>query len=348
VAKLRQREKAREALLKKFLEDNGLAEGKISPLADDCSFRRYFRVCGVKGNFIVMDAPPEKEETKPFIYISKLLNSFGYSAPRVLGKDILNGFLLLEDFGDETYTKALTDLDNEYQLYSQAVDVLIDLYDRRTNDLLDFVPPYDDSKLVEEALLFVDWYLIPRLKISLTSSEIKLYKEACMNLLEVNDKVPRILVLRDYHVDNLMVLPERKGIGGCGLLDFQDAVIGPAAYDLVSLLQDSRRDVSCDIVVSMLKRYFEGIGKQRDMDVFMSSYYSLGAQRALKVFGIFTRQDILYGNSRYIKHIPRLWRHLRNNLMMAKLDPLRAWIDHYVPENLIRGELVLDDCELCS
>ena len=115
-----------------------------------------------------------------------------------------------------------------------------------------------------------------------------------------------MLVLRDYHVDNLMVLSERTGVRQCGLLDFQDAVIGPASYDLVSLLQDSRRDINDETTSLMLDRYLEGIGGLDNRDNFMRSYYTLGTQRALKVFGIFTRQDILYGNSKYLIHIPRL------------------------------------------
>ena len=151
------------------------------------------------------------------------------------------------------------------------------------------------------------------------------------------------MVLRDYHVDNLMVLAERDGVRRCGLLDFQDAVVGPASYDLVSLLQDSRRNISDEISSLMLDRYFDGVEGVDNRNNFMKSYYILGTQRALKVFGIFTRQDILYRNSKYLIHIPRLWRYTLANLQFEALGEIRAWLDKNVPQGFIENEITMND-----
>ena len=322
----------RSKLMRDFLARNGLATATVSPLADDCSFRRYFRVGRAPDQYVVMDAPPDLEDVVPFASLSDLLNSYGYSAPRVLGKDVENGFLLLDDFGDVTYTKALARGADEHDLYALALDVLVDLQHRSINGARGMVPPYDDAKLLAEAALFVDWYLIPGLGLQISDVERELYLSAWRECLGVIREAPDTLVLRDYHVDNLMVIGGRDGLGACGLLDFQDAVIGPSSYDVVSLLQDSRRDIGEDLVAAMLERYFVAMDPHVDRPAFMRSYHAFGAQRALKVFGIFTRQSVLYGNHGHLVHTPRLWRHTVANLEIPELRPVRDWIDRVVPQ----------------
>jgi N-acetylmuramate 1-kinase len=319
--------------MRDFLARNGLAAATIAPLADDCSFRRYFRVARGEDHFVVMDAPPDLEDVLPFATLSELLNGYGYSAPRILGKDVESGFLLLDDFGDATYTRALARGENERDLYALALDVLVDLHHRPVDTLPETVPPYDDAKLLAEATLFVDWYLIPGLGLRISDAEHEAYLSAWRECLGTLREAPATLVLRDFHVDNLMMIGDRDGLGACGLLDFQDAVIGPASYDMVSLLQDSRRDIGEDLVTAMLDRYFTAMGPDIDRSAFMRSYHAFGAQRALKVFGIFTRQSVLYGNHGYLIHTPRLWRHTLANLAIAELRPVREWIDRFVPED---------------
>ena len=167
--------------------------------------------------------------------------------------------------------------------------------------------------------------------------------EAWIQCLTYIESCRTVLVLRDYHVDNLMVLAERDGVRRCGLLDFQDAVVGPASYDLVSLLQDSRRNISDEISSLMLDRYFDGVEGVDNRNNFMKSYYILGTQRALKVFGVFTRQDILYRNSKYLVHIPRLWRYTLANLQFEALGEIRAWLDKNVPQGFIENEITMND-----
>ena len=147
----------RFSLLQKFLIENALGDFQVTPLADDCSFRRYFRVKSSEVSFVVMDAPPEKEKTRPFIEISKLLNGYGFSAPKVFKADSVNGFLILEDFGNETYTKALSENKDEWGLYSLAIDLLVNLGSRNYREEITFLPKYDSSKLLEEVFLFLDW-----------------------------------------------------------------------------------------------------------------------------------------------------------------------------------------------
>ncbi|MBL6597757.1 MAG: phosphotransferase [Alphaproteobacteria bacterium] len=324
----------RSDLLRGFLDRNGLAAATIAPLADDCSFRRYFRVHRGADHYVVMDAPPDLEDVVPFATLSGLLNRFGYSAPRVLAKDTGDGFLLLDDFGDATYTKALSRGADEWSLYALALDVLVDLGHRPVNAMPATIPAYDDDKLLAEAAMFVDWYLVPGLGLEVSEEMREAYLSAWRECLPVLRGAPECLVLRDYHVDNLMVIAARDGLGACGLLDFQDAVIGPSSYDVVSLLQDSRRDIAEDLVTAMLERYFDSMGPDIDRAAFLRSYHAFGAQRALKVFGIFTRQSVLYGNHGYLEHIPRLWRHTEANLRIPELSGVRDWVDQAVPREM--------------
>lgn len=320
---------SREQLLTRFLARNGLDGAKVVALADDCSFRRYFRVHAGNTPLVVMDAPPDREDVVPFVILSRLLNSMGYSAPRILGEDSRDGFLLLDDFGDATYTRAIADGADETDLYTRAMDVLIDLHDRPL-PVAD-VPDYTDGMLLDEVVLFVDWYLVRYRSLGVTRTARDDWLEAWSLSMPTLRASPATLVLRDYHVDNLMLLGDRDGLAACGLLDFQDAVIGPAAYDVVSLLQDSRRDIADDLVNAMLERYLAARGEHLDRADFMRSYHALGAQRALKVFGIFVRQSLLHGNHQYLVHLPRLERHVATNLERAGLDAVDRWMSRHAP-----------------
>ena len=321
----------RQRLLADFLKRNGCAAAALVPLADDCSFRRYFRLAG--RGLLVMDAPPDREDVRPFVAVAGLLAGLDYSVPRIDAVDADNGFLLIEDLGDATFTRALAAGADERALYRLATDLLVDLHRRDPGGIAGAanLPRYSDGKLLDEAMLFVDWYLDAGLGLRLPDSARAAYGGAWSDCMTLVRQSPETLVLRDYHVDNLMVLNQRDGLRGCGLLDFQDAVIGPASYDLVSLLQDSRRDIAPEVVDDMLQQYLSAFGDSVDPAQFMSSYRALGAQRALKVFGIFTRQSVLYGNHAYLAHIPRLWRHVLADLEPPELEPVRAWIDRHVP-----------------
>lgn len=322
----------RAARLQRFLAVAGWVDAERRPLARDASFRSYDRLTRGAVRAVLMDAPPDKgEDVRPFLAVAAQLHRYGYSAPRILAEDKVEGFLLLEDLGDVTYTRALADGAEEFTLYARATDLLIDLH-RRTPSLGYEVPRYSDDKLIAEAALPLDWYFPLVLGRELDESDRAGYAAAWREALPILRGAPQTLVLRDFHVDNLMVLPGRPGIAACGLLDFQDAVDGPATYDLVSLLQDSRRDLTPGLEDALLDRYRAGL-PIADTVAFDRSYYGLGAQRGLKVFGIFGRQSALYGNPRYLHHIPRIWRHVERDLILAGLDRIRAWLDTHIPSD---------------
>lgn len=326
---------ARDAAMRAFLAAQGWGAAGIEPLAQDASFRRYWRLRNGSGSAVLMDAPPPQENVRPFMSVAGLLDGYGYSVPRVRAADVEGGFLLLDDLGDATYTRALATGAEAALLYANAIDVLIDLHRRPLGEDARALPAYSDEVLVEGVLRFVDWYCRRGIGLDIDESAREAYAEAWRSVLPVARAVPEAVVLRDFHVDNLMVLSDRAGVRACGLLDFQDAMIGPASYDVMSLLQDARRDNPAPLVAAMRERYLAGVAGLVDRAAFEHSFNVLGAQRTLRVIGgVFTRQSVLFGNHRYLVHIPRLWRQLRGNLADPALAPVRAWMDQHVPERL--------------
>jgi len=300
------------------------------PLANDASFRHYERLADGTRRAVLMDAPPPKEDVRPFLAVARLLHGLGFSAPGILAEDVAAGLLLLEDFGDSTYTRLFAAGAAEAPLYTLAVDVLIALHRRFVPARPSPVPAYDDGRLLTEAALLVDWYL-PAIAGRPTDPALREeYLALWRALLPVARGVPDSLVLRDYHVDNLMLLDGRTGIAACGLLDFQDAVIGPRSYDLVSLLEDARRDVPGELQRAMLRRYLDAF-PALDRAAFDASYAVLGAQRNCKIVGIFTRLCVRDGKPIYLGHIPRVWRLIEQDLRHPALAPVARWLDQHIP-----------------
>jgi hypothetical protein len=320
----------RPQIIDGFLARHGWAGAERRPLAGDASFRHYVRLVGNGGSAMLMDAPPPQENVRPFVRAARLLRQLGFSAPDVFAADEEAGLLLLEDLGDETYTRVLTSGGDEAALYALATDLLVALHRRFEKPMAAALPSYDDERLLNEAALLVDWYL-PAVRGAPTPSALREdYLDRWRETFSTARAVMETFVLRDYHVDNLMLLPGRDGIAACGLLDFQDAVIGPAAYDLVSLLEDARRDVPADLAARMIARYLDAF-PAIDRDAFHASYAILGAQRSTKIVGIFTRLDRRDGKPIYLKHIARVWRWLEGDLGHPALADLRAWFDRELP-----------------
>lgn len=306
------------------------------PLSSDASFRRYFRVRDAGHSWVVMDAPPDKERPADFVRISGCLAQLGLTVPRVLAADTGAGFLLLEDLGDQTFSRALASGEREQDLYALAVDTLATVQNRWYEaGGLEPPAPYDEEELLREATLLVDWYWPRAVGSACPVAVREAFEQAWRQALAPVHRLPPVLVLRDYHVDNLMLLPGRQGISACGLLDFQDALLGCPAYDLVSLLRDARRDVPADLARNLLTRFLKA-RPELDRDAFETAYWLLGAQRNTKIIGIFTRLWQRDGKSAYLRHLPRLWRLLHEELCHPALAPVRRWYDTHLPPSLRR------------
>ena len=303
-----------------FLAAHGWEGAEIRPLAGDASFRRYFRVHRDNQTAVLMDAPPEHEDIGPFLTIAGHLLDRGFMPPRPLAIDRTRGLLLLEDFGDDRVGPLLKrEPHREREIYESAVDTLAALgRDPAPAD----IPPYDDAAMAREVSLLTEWYA-PAVDVEVDQdSYLAAWREVWNGVLAEVERHP-VLVLRDYHADNLMVLPDRRELG---LLDFQDALAGHPAYDLVSLLQDARRDVSPELEQAMLDRYM-GAADIRNAEGFRAHYEILGAQRNAKILGIFTRLWKRDGKPHYLPLQPRVWGYLERNLAHPALGPVRAWFD---------------------
>jgi aminoglycoside/choline kinase family phosphotransferase len=325
----------RAATIAAFLERAGWGTAHRRVLAGDASFRRYDRLDRGSERAVLMDAPPPQEDVRPFLAVAAILHRLGLSAPRILARDEAAGLLLLEDLGDGTYTRLLAGNADETALYALAVDVLVYLH-RRFDAAAARLPPYDEARLLFEASLLVDWFLPAVTGGAAAETVRKAYLAAWRAVLPLASGAAPTLVLRDYHIDNLLLLDGRGGVAACGLLDFQDAVIGPASYDLVSLLEDARRDVPANLVAAMLERYLAGF-PGIDRAAYLTSYAVLGAQRNAKIIGIFTRLWRRDGKPGYLQHIPRVWRLLVQDLAHPALAPVKAWLDRHVPPELRRA-----------
>ncbi len=332
---------ARLEAIQSLLQSTDFKKAELQPLAGDASFRRYIRVLQDGRSAMLMDAPPDKEDVRPFLLTAQYLYDRGFSAPGILAHDTGAGLLLLEDLGDDSFTrilKAASPQDQavlEHQLYGAAIDVLAQWHDGNaafSNPQQLTVPVYDYALLMREVNLFADWFLpqiVGKEQALKLASE---YKSLWHELISGAPLATDIWVHRDYHADNLMWLPQRSGIKRVGLLDFQDGVYGDAAYDLVSLLEDARRDVPTEVVNAMLERYIDASGVNHDR--FMAAYALLGAQRNSKIIGIFSRLAARDNKHHYLNYLPRVWKHLERDLQHPSMKKLREWTDrHIAPEN---------------
>ncbi|MGH6717845.1 MAG: aminoglycoside phosphotransferase family protein [Alphaproteobacteria bacterium] len=320
----------RDSRIRAFLAGAGWDGAEHRPLAGDASFRRYDRVFQGDRRAVLMDAPPAHEDVRPFVRVARHLTGLGFSAPAILAADEDAGLLLLEDLGDDLYTRVLAGDADEAALYAVAIDVLVALHAQAVSCP---VPPYDDARLLAEADLLLDWFL-PAVQGPVADEARADFHAAWLAVLSAAHALPGCLVLRDYHADNLIWLPRRSGLRRCGLLDFQDAVAGPGVYDVVSLLEDARRDVTPATVSRSLDRYLGQMGVDRA--AFEAAYAVLGAQRNTKIVGIFTRLWRRDGKRQFLDLMPRVWAHIEHDLAHPALLPVRRWFDRHCPPALRR------------
>ncbi len=323
----------RLTLLNDFLRQNGWSDGDRKLLAADASFRHYDRLTRPNESRVLMDAPPPMENVRPFLKVARHLEKLGYSAPHVYAADEENGFVLLEDFGDATYTRLLKKGEDERALYALATDLLVDLHKLEAQTAIpDGLPSYDNDALLREAMLFPDWFMPAAFGHETDKTAADEYALLWQEVFPLVQKMPKTIVLRDYHVDNLMILDGKTGLKACGLLDFQDALAGAVTYDIMSLLEDARRDIRPELFTEMQNRYISAMAdKLPDTEAFLTSWAVLAAQRHAKVLGIFVRLCVRDGKPVYLRHLPRLWRLLERALEHPALAKLRLWFDKNVP-----------------
>lgn len=314
--------------LAQFITRAGWGDAAIEPLPGDASFRRYFRLRrALSGGFeetaMLMYAPPPHEDPQPFLDVARWLSDHALRAPAILSEDCASGWVLTEDFGNDRMRDWL-DLHpgDERAAYEAAVDALIALHALPAGPF----PAYDMATYAREAALFTQWYC-PAASLAVDEAEFDTaWRDAFAPMLA--RQMPAVTVLRDYHAENIMLLGGKPGAPQ-GLIDFQDALAGHPAYDLVSLLQDARRDVSPQLEAMMLARYCSGRGITAAD--FEADYALLGAQRNVKIVGIFTRLDRRDAKSRYLDLIPRVWVALERDLQHPALGPVARWFDANIP-----------------
>ena len=323
---------ARAAALARWLATVALPVAAIAPASADASFRRYFRVTlaapwremPAAATLIAMDAPPPNEDCRPYVHVARLMLDGGINVPQIVAANIAEGYLLMSDLGSATYASVL-DEENAEHLYADALDALVLMQRMRCEDDL---PPYDDALLRRELALFPDWYVARHLQRTLDASE-RASLERIFDVLVANNLAqPRVFVHRDYHSRNLMITAPNPGV-----LDFQDAVHGPITYDLVSLLRDAYVEWSEEQELDRAIRYWErarkaGLPVSTDFAGFWRDFEWMGAQRQLKVLGIFARLKHRDGKAGYVDDMPRVMRYLRRAAgRYRELEPLLALLD---------------------
>ncbi|ABV95168.1 aminoglycoside phosphotransferase [Dinoroseobacter shibae DFL 12 = DSM 16493] len=311
----------RQAEKDRFLAQIGWAQATVTPLAGDASLRSYDRVETHGKRAVLMNAPPDHgESTDPFLRIARHLSVIGLHPPAILGEDRSMGFLLLEDLGDRLFAREFErDPDLQHLCYTEALRALKTLHDHPAPEL----PGYGRAEMAQAAGLAATWYAGD------PDAAVRLRKvmEEALATLDWSRHVP---VLRDYHAENLIWCPEETGLRRVGLLDFQDAGLGHPVYDAASLLQDARRDLDPDLVARLSADCWSWFAADRA--AFTQAFAVLGAQRALRILGVFARLSLHFDKPRYVDLIPRVWGQLQGNLDHPALRRLADTTHAILPE----------------
>jgi aminoglycoside/choline kinase family phosphotransferase len=353
----------REAQMRDFLAREGWGNAVVTPLPGDASTRRYARLADGARHALLMDQPQGAEApTAPhgasaeerralgynavarlagadigrFAAVARHLKEAGLSAPEIYAADNQTGFMVLEDLGDGLFADVVSAGGDERALYLNAMEVLAKLHAQEAPRALGDKPlfAFDETALVAEADLLTEWYFPHAMGREATVDEIAQHRALWRAALKPALASPRTFVHRDYHAQNLLWLPERTGAAKTGLIDFQDAVAGSRAYDLISLLEDARRDVDPAVAAAATAHYLDVMqaqGTPLDRQAFAAEMAAMAAQRNAKIVGIFARLFRRDGKPRYLALLPRVWGHLTRDLAHPSLAPLRAWYDRAIP-----------------
>ncbi len=359
----------REAQRLDFLKGAGLTSAVRAPLPGDASTRRYERLTTASGRTLMLmdqapaaESPPADPSWSPerrhaegwnavarlsagrieaFAAVAQHLRSLGLSAPEMVALDAGNGLAVLEDFGDDLFARVIEDGEAEAPLYLAAVEVLAALHQAPTPDVLSGpggdwpLLTYDTTALQGGADLFVQWLpkLVPSLRFD--DAAIAAWCAAWAPIVETGEAGATVMAHRDYHAENLIRLTGRTGAGTVGMIDFQDAVRAHPSWDLHSLLQDARRDVSPELEALAMEHYF-ALRPDVEREPFMQTYAGLAALNEARILGVFARLIARDGKPRYRAFMPRMWTHLEANLTKPGLEPVRAWFDRHVPQEVRR------------
>jgi hypothetical protein len=352
--------------MKDFLARSGWGAASVTPLAGDAATRRYARLALNDRKAILMDQPQAAEgpvappgaseevrralgynavarlagaDCARFAAVAAWLRGHGLAAPDIYAADHANGFIILEDLGDALFADVLADGGDEPEVYQAAVEVLAKIHAKDAPAALSSDKPlfdYDRMALVAESDLLTEWFLPMALGRKATDGEIAEHRKLWRAALSGIGGLRRVFVHRDYHAQNLLWLPEREGLARVGLIDFQDAVAGSPAYDLISLTEDARRDVSPAVAEAATVHYLAAMAAQGtplDETRFRREMAVLAAQRNAKIVGIFARLYKRDGKPRYLAFLPRVWAYLERDLAHPALADLRAWYDRVIPQN---------------
>ncbi|KAA8735645.1 phosphotransferase [Acinetobacter qingfengensis] len=301
---------------------------EINYLAGDASFRRYARIQQQNKKYMLMDAPPEKENCQPFVQIAAFLQQHGTRVPHIVAQDLTQGFLLLEDFGDVVLSNVLN-AQSVDQFYTQAFKQIIQLQVIAPD--AEIFPDYSPEKLTQEMRLFDQW-LLPALNISLSTQQQDLLTQSYDWILQNLAQQPQVIVHRDYHSRNLMLLEHEQNLG---VIDFQDAVIGPDSYDFISIVRDAYIQWPKHAVQQWIEQFYAMLPASakhhRDLAQFQLDVDVMSIQRHLKILGIFVRLYVRDGKSGYLKDLPRVMWYLRDELQHCEsLQPLYQFIEQHV------------------
>ena len=349
-----------------FLKDSGWGDAAVAPLPGDASTRRYARLRLDDRKAMLMDqpqnaegtiAPPDASEEMRralgynavarlagadcarFAAAAAWLRAHGLAAPDIYAADHTQGFVILEDLGDALFADVLADGGDEKALYQAAVEVLARIHAKDAPASLSSNKPlfdYDQTALLAETDLLTEWFLPLALGRAATPEEMAEYRRLWRQALASISGGRRVFVHRDYHAQNLLWLPDRAGVARVGLIDFQDAVAGSAAYDLISLTEDARRDVSPELAEGATRHYLavmKAQGSPVDEARFRQEMAVMAAQRNAKIVGIFARLYSRDGKARYLAFLPRVWSYLERDLSHPSLAALKAWYDRVIPKD---------------
>ena len=350
-----------------FLKQAGWNGATVTPLAGDASTRRYFRVATSGRKAMLMDQPPHAEtpvapidatpeqrhklgyiavarlagaDVGRFVAVANYLHAQGLTAPKIYAADIPNGFALLEDLGDDLYADVLEKGGNERELYLSAADVLAKLHENPAPKMLDPRTPlldYDETAQIGEIDLMTEWFMPMALGRAATDDEVREHRALWKAALDKTRAHPPVLVHRDYHAQNLLWLPHKSDHTRVGILDFQDAVAGSRAQDLMHLVQDARRDVSPEVTDATIARYLEtsrARGYALDKEQFGAEMATISGQRLARIAGVFARLYKRDNKPRYLDYLPRVWGHLNKDLEHPALAPLKTWYDRHIPKSV--------------